>query len=50
MDSLNLSVSRFVLQFSLPNPLKPGIKSRMMWLEQHLQAVLQLYLSDQLFY
>ena len=27
--SQNLNVSRLVLQLSLPNPLKPGIKSRM---------------------
>ena len=25
----NLNISRFVLQLSLPNPLKPGVKSRM---------------------
>ena len=27
--SQNLNVSRLVLQLSLPNPLKPGVKSRM---------------------
>ena len=27
--SQNLNVSRIVLQLSLPNPLKPGVKSRM---------------------
>ena len=27
--SLNLNVSCLVLQLSLPNPLKPGVKSRM---------------------
>ena len=27
--SQNLNVSRPVLQLSLPNPLKPGVKSRM---------------------
>ena len=44
----NLYVSHFVLQLSLPNPMKPGVKSRMkMYLEQPRQAVLQLHLSDQ---
>ena len=27
--SPNLTVSHFVLQLSLPNPMKPGVKSRM---------------------
>ena len=27
--SQNLNVSRLVLQFPVPNPLKPGVKSRM---------------------
>ena len=27
--SPNLNVSRLVLQLSLPNPMKPGVKSRM---------------------
>ena len=27
--SKNLNVSHLVLQLSLPNPLKPGVKSRM---------------------
>ena len=27
--SPNLTVSRLVLQLSLPNPMKPGVKSRM---------------------
>ena len=27
--SLNFNVSRLVLQLTLPNPMKPGIKSRM---------------------
>ena len=27
--SQNLNVSRFVLQLSSPNPMKPGVKSRM---------------------
>ena len=32
----------------LPNPLKPGVKSRMkMQLEQHQQVMLQLHLSNQ---
>ena len=29
IKSQNLNVSRLVLQLSLPNPLKPGVKSRM---------------------
>ena len=46
--SQNLNDSRFVLQFSLPNPLRPGAKSKMkMQLEQRRQAMLQLHLSDQ---
>ena len=49
--SQNLNVSHLILQLSLPNPLKPGVKSRMkMWLEQCRQAMLQLHLSDQQFY
>ena len=48
--SQNLNASRLVLQLSLPNPLKPGVKSRMkMQLEQRRQAMLQLQLSDQQF-
>ena len=44
--SQNLNVSRFVLQLSLPNSLKPSVKSRIkMWLEQCRQAMLQLHLS-----
>ena len=27
--SLNLNVSHLVLQLSFPNPMKPGVKSRM---------------------
>ena len=47
----NLSIPRLVLQLSLPNPLKPSVKSRMtMSLEQRRQAMLQLHLSDQQFY
>ena len=49
--SQNLNVSHLVLQLSLPNPMKPGVKSRMkMQLAQRRQAMLQLYLSDQQFY
>ena len=49
--SQTLNVSCLVLQLSLPNPLKPGIKSRKkMLLEQLRQAMLQLHLSDQQFY
>ena len=41
----------FYLQLSLPNPLKPGVKSRMkMYLGQRQQAMLQLHLSDQQFF
>ena len=40
------NVPRLVLQLSLPNPLKPSVKSRKeMW-----QALLQLHLSDQQLY
>ena len=28
-ESQNLNVSRLILQLSLPNPMKPGVKSRM---------------------
>ena len=49
--SPNLNVSRLVLQLSLPNPMKPGVQSRMkMQLEQCRQAMLQLHLSDWQFY
>ena len=49
--SQNLNVSRPVLQLSLPNPLKPGVKSKMkVKLKQCRQAMLQLHLSDQQFY
>ena len=49
--SQNLNDSHVVLQLSLPNPLKPGVKSGMkMQLEQHRQVMLQLHLSDQQFY
>ena len=47
----NLNVSLLVLQLSLRNPSKPGVKSRMkMQLEQRRQAMLQLHLSDQQFH
>ena len=50
-ESQNLTVSRLVLQLYLPNPMKPGVKSRMkMYLEQRRQAMLQLHLSDWQFY
>ena len=45
--SLNWNDSHLVLKLSLPNPLKPCVKSRMkMKLEQRRQAMLQLHLSD----
>ena len=49
--SQNLNVSCILLQLSLLNPLKPGVKLRMkMYLEQRRQAMLQLHLSYQQFY
>ena len=46
----NVNDYRLVLQLSLPNPLNPGLKSRMkMQLEQRRQAMLQLHLSHQQF-
>ena len=49
--SQNLNVSCILLQLSLLNPLKPGVKLRMkMQLEQRWQAMLQLHLSYQQFY
>ena len=43
--------SRTVLRLSLPNPLKPDVKTRMkMQLEQRRQALLQLHLNDRQFY
>ena len=49
--SQHLKDSRTVLRLSLPNPLKPDVKSRTkMQLEQRRQAMLQLYLSDRQFY
>ena len=46
----NLDVSCLPLLLSLPNPLKPGVQSRMkMWSEQRRQAMFKLYLSDQQF-
>ena len=47
----NLNVSRLVLQLSLPNPMKPGVKSRMkMELEHRRQVMFKLHLSDQYFH
>ena len=50
--SQNLKDSRLIfLQLSLPNPLKPGVESRMkMESEQRRQAMLQLHLRDQQVY
>ena len=49
--SQSLNVSCILLQVSLLNPLKPGVKLIMkMYLEQRRQAMLQLHLSYQLFY
>ena len=48
--SQNLNDAHLVLKSSLPNPLKPCVKSRTkMKLEQRLQAMLQLHLSDRQF-
>ena len=38
-ESQKLNVSRFVWQLSVPNPLKPGVKSKMKMLEQHRQVL-----------
>ena len=47
----NLTVSCLLLQWSLPNPLEPGVKLRMkMWLEQRRKAMLQLHPSYQQIY
>ena len=43
IKSQNLNVSSLVLQLSLLNPLKPGVKSRK---KMYRQAMLQLPLSD----
>ena len=49
--SQHLKDFRTVLRQSLPNPLKPYIKSGMkMKLEQRQHAMLQLHLSDRQFY
>ena len=46
--SQNVNVSRLVLQLSLHNSLKPGVKSKMkMLLEQRRLVKLQLHMSDQ---
>ena len=51
IKSQNLNVSHLVLQLSLWNLLKPGVKSEIkMWLEQRRQAMFQLHLSDQQFH
>ena len=48
--SENLNDSGLILQLFLPNPLKPGVKSKMkMQLGQRRQAMLQLHISDQQF-
>ena len=48
--SQNLNVSNLVLEMTLPNPLKPGVKLRMKTLlGQRRQVMLQLHLSDQHF-
>ena len=45
--SPSLNVLCLAMQLSLPNPLKPRVKSRMkMQLEQRLQMMFQLHLSD----
>ena len=42
--TLELNDSRLVVQLSLPNPLKPGVKSRMkMWLVQRRQGTCSNY-------
>ena len=50
-ESQHLNVSRLALQLSLPNPWKPGVKSRMrMWLELRRQAMLQINVIGQQFW
>ena len=46
VKSQNLNDPRLVLELSLLNPLRPGVKSRTKMLRQ---AMLQLFLSDQRF-
>ena len=49
--SQHLQDYRTVLWLSLPNPLKPDVKSRMkMYLEQRRQAMFQLHLTHWQFY
>ena len=49
--SQRLNDYRTVLRLSLPNPLKPDVKSKMkMQLEQRRQAMLQQHMSDRQFY
>ena len=43
----NLNISHLILQLSLPDLLKPSLKSRMMQLELRQQGMLQLHQSDQ---
>ena len=44
----NLNVSRFIFHLALPNPSKPGVKSRMkMQFEQRPEAMLQLRPTNQ---
>ena len=50
IKSQKFNASRLVLQLSLPNLLKPCVKSRMkIQLEQRRRGILQLHLIDQLF-
>ena len=47
----NWNISRFILQLSLPDPLKSDVRLGMkMYLEQRRQAMLKLHLSDQQFH
>ena len=49
--SPKLIIPHLVLQLSLRNPMKPGVRSRIkMLLEQRRQAMLQLHLSDRQVY
>ena len=46
--SQHSNVSRFVTQLSLPDTLKPSVRSIInMQMEQHRQAMLQLHLNEQ---
>ena len=47
--SQNLNFSHLVLQLSLRNLMKPGVKARMkIYLEQRWPAMLQLHRGDQI--